>query len=468
MAWKSVKNKGKVAWKNVKSLKNNHVMYKRKIEAVLEAWKNEPKRKPLVVKGVRQCGKTSSVKQFAYANYEHVVYMDFREDPALVSLFNNSLKVDYLTMTISAALPDAEFVSGKTCLILDEIQDCPRARGALKFLCLDGRYDVICTGSLLGVNGYKTKEQEQQEQQASIPVGFETIVEMYPMDFEEWLWANGIKSEVDAYLRECLEKEEPVGEGIHARMRQLMLEYAIVGGMPEAVEAFLTTHNINHLRRVQRAIVDEYKGDMVKYARMEDKPRIRECFESIPRQLSKENKKFQYSVVRPGGRSKDYLGCLQWIEDAGIIHRCYNLVITELPLDGNAMDEQFKVYMTDTGLFVSMLGEETQLDILRGNLLSYKGAIFENLMADLMGKRGMKMYYFHKESGLEIDFVMRYKDVCTLLECKANTGNAKSLQTVLKHPEKYHVYSALKFGDYNVGRNGALLTLPFYMWYLLW
>ena len=194
-------------------------MYKRKIEAVLEAWKNEPKRKPLVVKGVRQCGKTSSVKQFAYANYEHVVYMDFREDPALVSLFNNSLKVDYLTMTISAALPDAEFVPGKTCLILDEIQDCPRARGALKFLCLDGRYDVICTGSLLGVNGYKTKEQEQQEQQASIPVGFETIVEMYPMDFEEWLWANGIKSEVDAYLRECLEKGEPVGEGIHARMR---------------------------------------------------------------------------------------------------------------------------------------------------------------------------------------------------------------------------------------------------------
>lgn len=443
-------------------------MFRRKIEEELKAWKESAKRKPLVIKGVRQCGKTSSVKEFAYANYEHVVYMDFRENPSLISLFNNSLNVDYLTMTISAALPDAEFVPGKTCLILDEIQDCPRARGALKFLCLDGRYDVICTGSLLGVNGYKTKEQEEQEQQASIPVGFEIIVEMFPMDFEEWLWANGIKPEVDAYLRECLEKEEPVGDGIHARMRELWLEYTIVGGMPEAVETFLTTHNVNQLRRVQRAIVDEYKGDMVKYARTEDKPRIRECFESIPRQLSKENKKFQYSVVRPGGRSKDYLGCLQWIEDAGIIHRCHNLEITELPLDGNAIDEQFKVYMTDTGLFVSMLGEETQSDILRGNLLSYKGAIFENLMADLMGKRGMKMYYYHKPDSIELDFVMRYKDACTIVECKARTGNAKSMQTVLKHLEKYHVYSALKFGDYNVGRNGALLTLPFYMWYLLW
>ncbi len=468
MALKSVNDEEKVAWKNVKSLKNKHIMYKRKIEAVLEAWKKEANHKPLVVKGVRQCGKTSSVKQFAYANYEHVVYMDFREDPALVALFNNSLKVDYLTMTISAAIPEARFVPGKTCLILDEIQDCPRARGALKFFRLDGRYDVICTGSLLGVSGYKTKEQEQQEQQASIPVGFETIVEMYPMDFEEWLWANGIKPEVDAYLRECLEKEEPVGDGIHQRMRQLMLEYTIVGGMPEAVEKFLTTHDVNQLKEVQHAILEEYKGDMVKYARTEDKPRIRECFESIPRQLSKENKKFQYSVVRPGGRSKDYLGCLQWIEDAGIIHRCYNLEITELPLAGNAIDDQFKVYMGDTGLFIRMLDDDTASDILRGNMLSYKGAIFENLMADLMGKRGMKMYYFHKESGLEIDFVMRYKDACTLVECKANTGNAKSTQTVLKHPEKYHVYSALKFGDYNVGRNGALLTLPFYMWYLLW
>lgn len=442
-------------------------MYKRKIEDELQRWKQSAKRKPLVVKGVRQCGKTSSVKQFAYANYENVVYMDFREDASLISIFNNSLKVDYLTMALSAAIPGSLFVPGKTCIIFDEIQECPRARGALKFFCLDGRYDVICTGSLLGVNGYKTKEQEQQEAQASIPVGFETIVDMYPMDFEEWLWANGISSEVDTYLRECLKNEEPVGEGIHLRMRELWLEYTIVGGMPEAVETFLQTHDVNQLKKIQRAIVDEYKSDMVKYARTEDKPRIRECFESIPRQLSRENKKFTYALVKKGGRSKDYAGCLQWIEDAGIIQRCYNLQITELPLDGNAIQEQFKVYMTDTGLFVSMLGEETQSDILKGNLLSYKGAIYENLMADFLSKKGKKLYYYHKQDSFELDFVIRYKDECTIIECKARTGNAKSMQTILKHPEKYHVYSALKFGDYNVGRNGALLTLPFYMAYLI-
>ena len=194
---------------------------------------------------------------------------------------------------------------------------------------------------------------------------------------------------------------------------------------------------------------------------------MKRCFESIPRQLSRENKKFTYAIVRPGGRSKEYAGSLQWIEDAGIIHRCYNLQITELPLDGNAIQDHFKVYMADTGLFISMLDEHTQSDILRGNLLSYKGAIFENLMADFMGKMGRKLYFYHKQDSIEIDFVIRYKDECTLVECKATTGNAKSLKTVLKHPEKYHVFHALKFGDYNVGREGALLTIPFYMAFLL-
>lgn len=290
---------------------------------------------------------------------------------------------------------------------------------------------------------------------------------MYPMDFEEWLWANGINDDITQYLRTQFENEEPVAPSIHARLRQLLLEYTIVGGMPAAVKKFLDTHDVNELKTVQRAIIDEYKGDMIKYARSEDKPRIRECFESFPRQLSRENKKFMYAIIRPGGRSKEYAGSLQWIEDAGIIHRCYNLQITELPLDGNAIQEHFKVYMADTGLFISMLDEHTQSDILRGNLLSYKGAIFENLMADFMGKMGRKLYFYHKQDSIEIDFVIRYKDECTLVECKATTGNAKSLKTVLKHPEKYHVYHALKFGDYNVGRDGATLTLPFYMAFLI-
>ncbi len=442
-------------------------MYRRKIEDVLLRWKETPNHKPLVIKGCRQCGKTSSVKAFAQQHYKHVVYMDFHEQKELCALFDGSLKIDYLTVVITAAIPGAMFVPGKTCLILDEIQDCPKARAALKFFKLDGRYDVICTGSLLGVNGYKSEEQQKEEETTSVPVGFENIVDMYPIDFEEWLWANQIHQPIIDMLKQHMRDESPVPEAIHQRMRQLMLEYIIVGGMPEAVSTFLTTHDVNQMVAVQKSIIDEYKVDMVKYARSEDKTRIRECFESIPRQLSRDNKKFTYSVVRKGGRSKEYVGSLQWIEDAGIVRRCHNLTITELPLSGNALQDCFKIYMADTGLFISMLDEGTQLDILQGRLGSFKGAIYENVMADILGKMGRKLYYYQKPDSIEIDFVMRYKGECTPVECKARTGNAKSMQTLLKHTEKYHVYNALKLGDYNVGRNGPLLTLPFYMAFLL-
>ena len=206
---------------------------------------------------------------------------------------------------------------------------------------------------------------------------------------------------------------------------------------------------------------------MVKYAEKKDKSRIKECFQSIPKQLSKENKKFQYSVVKKGSTASKYAGSLQWIEDAGIIVRCYNLSITELPLDGNAEEDIFKVYMRDCGLFVSMLEDGTQYDILQGNLYGYKGAIFENLIADVFGKMGRKLYYFHKDSGLEVDFVIRYKGQCTLVEVKASTGNTKSTRTILRYPEKCHVSQAIKLGDYNVGRTEQLLTLPLYMAFLL-
>lgn len=442
-------------------------MYRRKIEKVLLEWKEKAGHKPLVIKGCRQCGKTSSVVDFAKKHYQHVIYLDFHEHKDYKAFFAGALDVNTLTMTISAGIKEARFVAGKTCLIFDEIQDCPNARSSLKFFKLDGRYDVICTGSLLGVNGYKTKEEQEEEANASIPVGFEQIVTMYPMDFEEWLWANGIETEHVDYLRQCLQREEPVSEGIHQRMQQLLLRYIVVGGMPEAVSTFLKTNNMNDVLDVQHGIIETYKADMLKYARQEDKPRIRECFESIPAQLAKENKKFQYSVIRKGARSSQYEGSLQWIEDAGIIHRCFNTTITELPLSGNAIRDVFKVYMTDIGLLVSMLEEGTGWSILQGNLLGYKGAIFENLVADILCKMGRKLYYFQKEGGLELDFLLRYKGECYPLECKARTGNAKSLQTVLKHPEHYHVYNAIKVGNYNIGRSGPLLTLPFYMTFLL-
>lgn len=442
-------------------------MYRRKIESVLSEWKDRKGHKPIVIKGCRQCGKTSSVKAFAKQHYAHVVYLDFHEHREYKAFFSGSLDVDTITLNIMLGIPQTRFVPGKTCLIFDEIQDCPSARASLKFFKLDGRFDVICTGSLLGVNGYKSDDEQQEEDEASIPVGFEEIVDMYPMDFEEWLWANDVQPQHFDYLRRCFTNEEPVSEAVHQRMRELLLKYVIVGGMPEAVSTFMTTNDMGLTQKVQRNIVETYKGDMIKYARSEDKPRIRECFESIPAQLARENKKFTYSVIRQNARSSQYRGSLQWIEDAGIIRRCYNLSITELPLDGNADKDSFKVYMADIGLLVSMLEEGTAWSIMQGNMLSYKGAVFENLLADIFGKMGRKLYYFQKTSGLELDFVMRYRGECCPLECKARTGNAKSLQTVLRHPEHYHVYHALKTGDYNVGRSGPLLTIPFYMAFLL-
>lgn len=437
-------------------------MLRRKIEQTLMDWKNTPNHKPLILKGCRQCGKTFSVLEFAKKNYEHVVYLNFFANAQYASVFSGSLEVDTITMLLSALMGrEAIFEAGKTILILDEIQECPDARTALKFFKLDGRYDVIGTGSLLGVEGYGNQEPK------SIPVGYETVIDMTPLDFEEFLWANDISEQIIAMLKTCLQAETPVPEALHQRMRELLLQYTVVGGMPDVVQTFVNTKRMDEVLQLQRDIVRSYEDDMVKYADKKDKPVIRECFQSIPKQLSKENKKFQYSVVKKGATASKFAGSLQWIEDAGIIARCYNLSITELPLDGNAEKDTFKVYMRDMGLFVAMLEDGTQFDILQGNLFGYKGAIFEGLIADTFTKMGRKLYYFHKDSGLEVDFVIRYKGECTLVEVKAVSGNTKSAKTILRHPEKYHVNHLIKLGDYNVGRADQILTLPLYMAFLL-
>ena len=444
-------------------------MLKRKIEEELIAWKNDSNRKPLVIKGCRQCGKTFIVQKFAEENYANVVYLNFMQDSDYALAFEGSKRVDDIVMNLSAMIPQSQFVANETCIIIDEIQECPAARTALKFFKMDGRYDIIATGSLLGVKGYGERRNSSgnESSKTSIPVGYETIIDMYPLDFEEFLWANGISEAIIGKLTECLDSIQPVPEAIHQKMRQLILQYTVVGGMPSVVNTFVNTHNMGRVLAEQRGIVAEYEEDMVKYASDTDKPRIRECFESIPRQLSKEYKKFQYSTIRKGAKASQYTGSIQWIEDAGIITRCRNLTITELPLNGNAIDDCFKIYMADTGLFVSMLDDGTQFDIMQGNLHAYKGAIFENLVADIFTKMKRRLYYFRKDSGLEVDFVTRYKGECVLVEVKAKDGNIKSSKTILSHPEKYHVNHAIKLGDLNVGNSGQFLTLPLYMTFLL-
>ena len=425
--------------------------------------------------GIRQCGKTFIAKHFAAENYRTVVYINFIKEPERIKAFLGSKDVNTILLNLSAQIQGIIFTPGETCFIFDEIQECPEARTSLKFFREDGRFDVIATGSLLGVQGYgdalKKKHRKLVQTKDpginSVPVGSEDIIEMYPLDFEEFLWANGINAEVIEALLKCYHEEAPVPAGIHVAMKNLLNLYVAVGGLPEAINAFLETNNMNEVGKAYKSILKEYRDDMVKYAPDRDKPHIRECFNSIPKQLAKDNKKFQYNKIKPGGRSETYLGSLQWLEDAGIICRCYNTDITGLPMEGNAKDNVFKVYMADIGLLIEMLGPGTRADILQGNLGGFKGAIYENLMADTLHKKEQNLYYFQKDSGLELDFLVRMNGDCVPLEVKAKSTQAKSAKTVLSHPEKYRVNQIIKFGDYNIGRVGRLLTLPNYMQFLL-
>ena len=451
-------------------------MLKRRISDTLKAWKDTPNHKPLVIMGIRQCGKTFISQQFADENYKHVVYINFIKQEDRKTAFYGSKDVDTIILNLSAQMRNAQFVPHETCIILDEIQDCPEARTSLKFFHEDGRYDIIATGSLLGVQGYGQDKKRrrirnsvhQEKGSNSVPVGYEEIVEMYQLDFEEFLWANNMSEEVIGALKRCLEEETPVPEGIHVAMKTLLNRYVAVGGLPAAVNALMQTGNMNAVDAVWKSILKEYRSDMVKYADDKDKPHIHACFNAVPKQLAKENKKYQYSKVESGGRGEYYKGSLQWLEDADIIRRCYNTSITGLPMEGNAMENVFKVYTADIGILVAMLGPTARVDILQGNLGGFKGAIYENLMADTLIKKGQSLYYFQKDSGMELDFLVRYKGECVPVEVKALTAQAKSIATVRKHPEKYGVKHFIKFGDYNIGRDGDLLTLPNYMQFLLY
>lgn len=450
-------------------------MLRRKVENTLEQWKSTSGHKPLVIMGIRQCGKTFIVQHFAAAHYKTVVYINFIKQPERINAFVGSKDVNVILLNLSAQIQGVSFTPGDTCFIFDEIQECPEARTSLKFFKEDGRFDVIATGSLLGVQGYGDEKKKQRRRLVelkepginSVPVGSEDIIEMYPLDFEEFLWANGLSEDVVETLRKCYREEKPVPAGIHVAMKQFLNLYVTIGGLPEPINVFLKTNNMNEVSKAYKSILKEYRDDMVKYAPDKDKPHIRECFNSIPKQLAKDNKKFQYNKVKPGGRSDTYLGSLQWLEDAGIICRCYNTDITGLPMEGNAKDNVFKVYTADIGLLVEMLGPGVRADILQGNLGGFKGAIYENLMADTLHKKEQNLYYFQKDSGMELDFLVRINGECVPLEVKAKTAQAKSVKTVLNHPEKYKVKHVIKFGDFNIGRDGQLLTLPNYMQFLL-
>ncbi len=445
-------------------------MFKRKITDEIYKWKNSTgKKKALVIKGMRQIGKTFIVKVFAEENYENVVYINFKDNETAKRIFEGDFIVDRMTLDISALIPGIHFVPYKTVILFDEVQECANARASIKAFMLDGRYDIICTGSLLGIKGYNRKKNR------GVPTGFEHIIYMKPMDFEEFLWAKGISEEVLNEMRDCFIKHRSVSETIHTAMLRYFREYMCVGGMPYVVDRFLTTNDMNVVREEQIDILEEFKDDFGKHLDENEKEeidltllgRINRVFDSIPSQLAKENKKFTYSMLEKKGRSENYQAAIQWLYDAGIINICYNLSNLSLPLEGNKIDNIFKIYMQDSGLFVAMLEEGSAGKILSGDMGMYKGAIYENIVADAFSKNGRNLYYYHKDSGLEIDFISTIDGEISLVEVKATTGNAKSANTILKNKEQYGVNRCIKLSGNNVGQEGAKLTVPYYMVFLL-
>lgn len=444
-------------------------MFKRKIISEFEDWKNSNgRKKALVVKGLRQIGKTFSVKEFAKVNYKNVVYINFKENESAKKIFDSDLNVNRIIIDLSALIPNSHFEEGNTVIIFDEIQECANARSSIKPFCEDGRFDIIATGSLLGIKGYNKKKSK------GVPTGFERIVYMKPMDFEEFLWAKGIGEDVVNYLRECFETKTPVSEATHLAMLRYFKEYICVGGLPYIVDRFISTNNMNIVWQDQRDIIEEYKDDFGKHLDENENEeidlallgRINRVFDSIPAQLAKENKKFVFSALEKKGRSEKYFPAIQWLCDFGIINLCYNLNNISEPLEGNKIDNIFKIYIQDSGLFVSMLDRDCASKILSGQLGLYKGSIFENIIADSFSKQDKKLYYFHKDSGLEIDFVSKIKDEISLVEVKATTGNTKSANTVLKNPQ-YDVNICYKLSENNIGVVDNKITIPYYMAFLL-
>ena len=427
-------------------------MLERKIIKDLLEWKNQKRKMCLVVKGARQVGKTFIIDKFAKENYKHYIYINFDERPAYKAIFDGDLDIESLIKKMSLRIPNAELIANETIIFLDEIQNCPNARTALKFFALDGRFDVIASGSLLGIN-YKEVR--------SFPVGYVEHLEMHSLDFEEFLWANGVSKQSILDLKEYFNKKEKVPTAMHEKMMELFKEYIVVGGMPRVVEEFIETNNFSNVLKLQKSIIGDYLDDIAKYAKESEKAKARACFSSIPKHLSKDYKKFRYGYVEPRATAKKFEGSLMWLYDAGIINFCNNLTIPELPLEGNARSDIFKVYMKDTGLLMAMLEDGSQADIIDGNLGIYKGAIYENIIADIFAKSGKKLYYFEHNSKIEIDFFIRYNNQAIAVEVKsADNTKSKSMNSII---ENWNVKHGIKLSSKNIGAADKVDCYPLYM-----
>lgn len=435
-------------------------LLKRKIDKYLTDWKNRPDKKPLIIKGARQIGKTRSVEWFASQNYASVIEINFIEQKKYREIFNDGFEVDAILKNISLLNPELKFIPGNTIFFFDELQACPNCATSLKFFKLDGRFDVICSGSLMGIS-YNEIESNS--------VGYKEDYEMHSMDFEEFLWAMGYNDEFTADLLSHMLDVRPLSELQMDTLMSLFRDYVIIGGMPEVVSTYVRNKNFSGTLDIQRQLLKDYEEDITKYVEDLDKAKVKAVYNHISTFLAKENKRFQITKIARNARNRDYMGCVEWLADAGVVNVCYCLNQPELPLKGNYDPKMYKIYFKDTGLLIASLDEEAQEDLRANrNLGTYKGAIYENIVGDMLVKQGYRLFYYHSDRpALEMDFFIRDADSLIPVEVKANDGATASLNRLLNDDKYNDVKYGIKLGYRNIGFNGKFYTFPYFLTFLL-
>lgn len=435
-------------------------LLKRKIDKYLTDWKNRPDRKPLIIKGARQIGKTRSVEWFASQNYASVIEINFIEQKKYREIFNDGFEVNAILKNISLLNPELKFIPGDTIFFFDELQACPNCATSLKFFKLDGRFDVICSGSLMGIS-YNEIESNS--------VGYKEDYEMHSMDFEEFLWAKGYNDDFTADLFSHMLDVRPLSELQMDTLMSLFRDYVIIGGMPEVVSTYVRNKNFSGTLDIQRQLLKDYEEDITKYVEGLDKAKVKAVYNHISTFLAKENKRFQITKIARNARNRDYMGCVEWLADAGVVNVCYCLNQPELPLKGNYDPKMYKIYFKDTGLLIASLDEEAQEDLRANkNLGTYKGAIYENIVGDMLVKQGYRLFYYHSDRpALEMDFFIRSADSLIPVEVKANDGATASLNRLLNDDKYNDVKYGIKLGYRNIGFNGKFYTFPYFLTFLL-
>ena len=433
---------------------------KRKVDAFLAAWKADPDRKPLIIKGSRQIGKTESVLHFASTNYESIIEINFVRDEKYKSIIADGYDAANIVKNISLIDPSKQFLPGKTLIFFDEITEFPEIATALKFFCIDGRFDVICSGSMLGVNYRKIESNS---------VGYKKDYEMFSMDFEEFLWAKGYGEDTVKSMLSHMAEFKPFSPLEMEVYHALFLDFNVLGGMPAVVRDYIRRGTFEGSLDTQKQLIADYKEDIRKYASGVDQTRIINVFNRVAPQLARENKKFQISKVAPGARFRDYRGCAEWLADAGMVNISYCMEFPELPLGGNYDVDIFKLYFADTGLLVSMLDEESQEDLRANkNLGVYKGALFENMVGEALVKQGYKLFYYKRDdSTLEMDFFIRSAASLIPIEVKAKDGRAKSMKTLISSDHYPDIRYGFKLSGNNIGHEDRIYTFPYFCAFLL-